>query len=440
MSIRGLTDSTTGRRIDPDGRYSGKTANTYRVSSSGGSFSSLAEAFAALGEMSQTVGIRLLLDGGEYPVSDTLTVDFPFPIRIEGSGSNATLIQAATGLTEKPMFVLKSDCDFHSLTLDGSTLANYDQSDEAKLICINPEDVNIYCEVVDAVLNGAARGVCCQSDSSFFVFNFIISNMSQVGIGYAAPSANSSSVSSSQSLERVSGALDIEIGNLVNCAVGINLYSGEDTDVFINTCRFLNEATQVAINYRPDDFQYSRFVVTDNDWNEVGTFLANIDLTTERDADIFVDNNVGVMSYAPHFVMMLADGTATTTCTNQNTWYKATIDAPTYTKVKFASDGNKMTYLPTRSGDILMSLSMNISAGTANRTLRVGVIKNGVTATPVASMSIRFTSAGQPWIVSYLFEADSVAYGDYFEIWYNCTSASGTAFTTNDVDWVAWRR
>lgn len=78
---------------------------------------------------------------------------------------------------------------------------------------------------------------------------------------------------------------------------------------------------------------------------------------------------------------------------------------------------------------------MNVATSQSNRTLKIGIIKNGDTANPVGSISLRFTASGTPFIVALSCKVNNVKKDDYFEMWYNCTSAGNTTFTTSDIDW-----
>ena len=59
------------------------------------------------------------------------------------------------------------------------------------------------------MMNGGARGICSTSASDIYIFNFIIENATQAAIGFASESEG--------------GSIDAEIGNIINCPMGINL-------------------------------------------------------------------------------------------------------------------------------------------------------------------------------------------------------------------------
>jgi hypothetical protein len=646
------------------GGTGGKVVNTYRVSSSGGDFTTLQAAIEHLGGLSsQTDGVRLVLDGGHYTISDTVVVDFGFPLRIEGSGSNNTFFDAADGLQTKPMFEIVSACDFSAVTFDGSTLTDWWLSDTAAFIYIETDD--LYLEFTDFIMYEAATGICSHSNSEFFVFNFIIEKMRRVGIGIN--NENSST----------GGSIDSEVGNFVDCGMAVNLYRADEADIFIDTCRFINGtsyqttfnalsqtsrawmgmciqdrdifvsvfggsiyrqswgtgnfvtlsqtnrnwAGMCALNnyvyaaveggdiyrrasdstgfvglgqtsmdwsgmavangnvyaevynggiymqtggegtfnslsqttrnwsgmcsrgtdvyactyggdiykqtggtgnfvalsqtsrnwtymasdgndvyaaveggdiykqsggtgafealdqetrawsgmvctdggdvyaatlngdiyklqvygygvfYNPALFtNFSRFLLSGNDWNEIGTLFQGMDFTLQRDADIQIFGNAGESDYHATTQMEVDGNTTGTVCTNSNTWYKAELgSAVSYRNVKFGSSGNRLIYYPTKTGDLIFNVTLNVLSSLANRTLKVGIIKNGVTAATIGAFSARITASAVPWLLSFTFENIKVRRNDYFEIWLNCTSSGSTTFTVQDVNWLLRR-
>lgn len=383
--------------------------NTIRVSETAliKNMSDLTDYLDDLETNGQTDGVRVIFDSGHYAISDTVNFDYSFPIHLEGSD---TYFEAATGLTGKPMFLLNGEVYFKSVTFDGTTLTDWELSDEAKIICIEADGV--YCEIVDFFMYGGARGICCTGASDIFVFNFIISGCSQVGIGFASANAG--------------GSIDAEMGNFENCAVGVNLFEGSNVDVFLNTLRFLNETGQVGINYVGADFTYSRFSISNCEYNQIGTFLNGIDFTLERDADIELIGTIGYPNKDPKVIIEVEDQTVATTCTVAGTYYKVNFGTlfSTYLteNVKFSienisSNTNNIKYLTDHTRDILFTISVAIQANANGRNCRVGLVRDrNSNLTLQGKMLQRLVTSGQPQNMTFQVYVKDVLKNDIYSI------------------------
>jgi len=71
----------------------------------------------------------------------------------------------------------------------------------------------------------------------------------------------------------------------------------------------------------PDD----RFSIIGCDWNYVGDFVSGFDFTRQdaRDAGITIKSCIGISDQTPYFKINLSNGTAATTCTTKDVYYRA---------------------------------------------------------------------------------------------------------------------
>lgn len=392
-----------------------------------GNFATISEAVEWF-ILNATGPMEILLDAGHHPISDTIVIDATYPLAIRGCGSNSTFIEAASGLENKPMFELKSDCDFKSVSFDGSTLSGWKDSDNAKIITITGSGV--YSEITDFIMDTGARGVCMKSDSEVFVFNFIIRNMRQVGIGFSS--------------EIAGGALDIEMGNFENCALGINLYKGIDVDVYLSGLRFLNQSGQVGVNRIESDFSYSFFRMDHCDHNFVGTFLQGFDFSLARDANIdildcnnYPDNN----PRADAEIFGATSGNVTTLPSSVNVWTKLIMPTPTTTLKKFSWDdvNKKLIYLSDYQKGGMLTFSGTIQTGASPRTVEIALFQNPgdgpqPVGTPILRTLLRTTASNVPFVVSACSSVALVQKDDEFQWWVRSPSHANFTMTLQDMN------
>lgn len=400
--------------------------NTIRVSTGEGNIQSIADLQSALDELEangQTAGIRIVIDGGSWNVADTLDINYTYPISIEGSGIASTILQAATGLANKPMIEIASRCDIKSIGLDGSTLASWGTNSAEGFILISN---NVYCEITDFSADTGYYGIKLNDAGELFMYNFVVSAITDCGIEFDSVAAG--------------GMIDVEIGNFEDCAYAVCLTKGSGVSVFIDTVRFLNEVGQTAVNYVPADFvSYTTFTVSGCEWNHVGTFRAGFDFTLVRDADIEFMNNVGDENKSPHAKINVNNNSTTTTITTGKTYYVAayTNDANAY-KCKWTLADNKMTYQSNHATDVVMVITGSIETNWQPANISVAILKNG-TGDPISPMTVFSKTSGEAVSFGLVAYLDDVEKGDYYQIIVTCDS-DGKTVTIKYLNWYASAR
>jgi len=76
-----------------------------------------------------------------------------------------------------------------------------------------------------------------------------------------------------------------------------------------------------------------------------------------------------------------------------------------------------------------------LSCNNANRTISLGIVKNGSSGTRYGETTLRVTVASQPFQFSTIAYLTDIAPGDYFEL-YSSSLNSGDIVTFQDVLWL----
>ena len=368
----GLTGNTgnTGN-TGPTGPTLASLVNRIIVGSNG-DYSSLKDAVDWF-NANATANTEIIIDGGPRNISDTITINNPtYVLAIRGIGYQVTVLQAETGLTNKPMFNIRSECYFYHLTATGSTLASYGTVSGENFATFDTNS-QIYCEFQDVLLDHFYVGISDQIGVSYFLFNFNIDNcITGVEVNYTTTSIANQST-------------DIEIGNFTNYTTAIALTkAGTAHGVQLMHLIFNNGSGDTAINYVGGDFLYlaNATNMMNCSFNEVGTFINGPDFTNSRDADIVIKSNVGVEDKTPHAKINVRNSVTTTTVTTAGTYYKIAFTNTSSYTCKFGIAAGKMTYYPSYPNDMTAMLTGNISVNQNNRNLSV-VLRRSIAVSTV---------------------------------------------------------
>ncbi|MCD9015684.1 hypothetical protein K7P01_09160 [Fulvivirgaceae bacterium QH1ED-6-2] len=394
----------------------GKVDNVFDVSETG-SWTTIEEMIEFLDvHMEQPSVVRLV--GGDYTVDATQTIDLPFPLTIQGSSYGAATITAGAGVSGS-MFDCATETYFKMLAFDAGGVSGID--------AIHLTSANEYYEVKDCTIDGFAKGIVALSNVEVWIFELDILNATTAGVEIAAGGLSGVSLKISET-------------DFINCGKGINLLSGTNPVVSILNCGFYNNSGgQIGINYVPATFtSLSRVFVTNNSWNNTGTFMSGFDFTlaSGRDANTFIKNNSGGQDRNPNSRINVSNNVATTSIAVAGTWYKANWTAGTQTSIttKWTIGTNRITYQPVNRSDGWAIITGNITVPANNRTISIAIVKNGVTTTRYGETDLRLTTASDPYQFATTIYLADIGPGDYFEIY--CTSlTSGETATFRDVQW-----
>jgi len=369
-----------------------------------GSWTTIEEVIEFLDEhMCMPVVVRLVQ--GNIPISNTITIDLPYPLTIQGASFGTTTVTAASGLAGKPMFRCLSESYFKMLMFDATTLSGYGSN--AGEDCIRLSGTGTYHEIKDCTFDGFYNTILDSTDAELWLFECDISNAHNNGVLLHS---------------NISGVkLRMSETDFISCVKGVNLEKGSDAIIQINTGAFLNAGgSDIGINYVPADFtSFQNIIISNNSWNNTGYFISGFDFTRAdgRDADAFICNNAGMEDKKPHCKINVNNNLWTTTLASNALWYHANwINGATSTTCKWKLEDNKITYLQTNVTDAFAVITGNISVNSSNRVITIAICKNGSTLVRYGETDLRITVANQPFQFSTVIHVPELHKNDYLEV------------------------
>lgn len=340
---------------------------------------------------SATSNIEILLAAEHHLVTDTITVNNPSRnLFIRGLGSSVSFIDAHTGLTGKPMFNFKSYCDISKCQAVGSTLTNYGTATNENFITFNTNS-NIYSEITDIQINGFKIGVADLIGVDIFLFNYIISDCGEaVRVDYSSTGIALTT-------------LDMEVGNIINCPIGVYLKKALLSDFLIMHVIFKHtNSGDIAMLYDGNNFNFNGIGNIFNcTYNNLGTFMSGFDFSRAdgRDADIEVIGNAGSEDMVPHSKINIIDNTATTTITTGNTYYNLNGIIPEWT-IDFDVAATAGTFTITYNGQTTSNIAYNATVATIKSALEALTNITTVTVIQITASkawNIDFNTVGEGW-------------------------------------------
>ncbi len=220
---------------------------------------------------------RIKINPGDYNISDTIEINCPYPLSLEGFGTSTTNLYATNALTTKPMFDVKSTVDFKGLSFYG--LSGKTSIDDE--CCIDCSTSNLYTEIHQCYFNGFYKAIEIEGDTEFWIFDSIIEN-SRYGIWSKGGKFGASEMT------------------IKDNKVGVQIELSATTDnVSIQNTIFNVDSGQVGINYIDNNYIPSYHFATGNAFYGTGTYLSGFTFTTKAQSDVRYENNVGLANYRP---------------------------------------------------------------------------------------------------------------------------------------------
>ncbi len=389
-----------------------------------GSWTSIQEAIEFLDiHMSGPTVIRL--SDESYEIDNTIIINLPYALTIQGLSYGTSNIEAATGLTGKPMFRCFSDVYFKMLNFDATTLTNYGNlagEDAIRLL-----GSGTYNEVKDSYFDGFNTTILDSTDAELWVFEVDIANAKSNGILVHSAVANT--------------ILKVAETDFINCKRGVNLSKADSATIQLASgVYYVGNGTDTAIVYRPATFtNFSSISVTGNSWNNVGIYISGFDFTRSdgRDANAKVEANAGTGDKKPYCFVNKVNAT-TDVAVSANVWTKVNWGANSSEVIsKWTIAGNRITYQPTNKRNAIVTFTANIKTVSNNRNISICVVKNGESTNAAyrfGETTVRTSVANQPYQFSFLAFLEDINKNDYFEIFYMCTT--GETLTIEDMQWL----
>jgi hypothetical protein len=339
---------------------------------------------------SATSDVQIMLDSGDHEISNTVTINNP-SFQLEICGNSNTYLNAAVGLSAKPMFILTSDCTIKCFYADGSTLPNYGvDSREVFALC---NETGIYVEIVDFSINYFYTAILDTAGMDYFAFNFYITNC-VVGCdtNYVADPGYTT-------------FKDIEIGNFEKCNTAIKMTSAYLENFMIAHIIFIQIGYPTATSISYDGTNYHPglvFNLFNNTYDNVGTFMSGFDFsrTDGRDANIEVYGNVGTEDKSPHCYYSTVDNISTTVMTAANTFYKVNFNARKTIAWNLAATAGTFT-LTVNNEVTTPPLAWNATTATIKAELEaLGVVTtvNVVQVIAARSWTVEYATVDEGWI------------------------------------------
>jgi len=389
--------------------------NVFEVSDNG-SWTTIDEILAFLGvHMVAPSIIRLV--GGDFLITATQTINLPYPLTFQGSSYGTSYILASAGLSGA-MFDCKTESYFKMLAFDANGMSGID----AILLETDLE----YYEVKDCTFDGFSKAIKAATNVEFWVFEVDITGATTAGIELATGAKSGVSLKISET-------------DFISCEKGINLLSGINPIISILNCGFYGaDGTDIGINYVPATFTtLKNMFVTNNTWNNVGAFMSGFDFTRSdgRDANTFIKNNSGGQDQNPHCRINVNNNISTTNLVTLNTWYKGVWTNTSSTTTNWTIGNNRITYQPVNKSDAWAIITGNISVAASNKTISIGIVKNGNATVRYGETDLRLTTGGQPYQFTTVIYLSDIGPGDYFELWAASITSSTEVVTFRDLQW-----
>lgn len=394
-----------------------RTDNLLDVSQNG-SFTTISEVIEFL-NLHMSIPTVVRLSGEIHEIDATQTINLPYPVTFQGLSFGETEIDATSGVSGSPMFDCQTECYFKMLTFKAYANASGNNA-------LNLTGSETYYEVKDAYFTGFNKGIVSTNDNDLWVLDVDFEDCPGAGVEIAAGTASG-------------GSFKISESDFLQCGNGVHLLSGVSETVSILNCTFYNTASgsDIGVLYTPATFiSFTSIFITNNAWNNQGTFFSGFDFARAdgRDANVFLNNNAGTENKNPHCKINVNNNVSTTTVTTAGTFYKANWTNTSFYTTKWIVANNRITYQTDYLLDAWAIITGNITVDSSNIRITIGIVKNGVTGTRYGETDLRIVTANQPFQFSTVIYIPDMNKNDYLEL-FATSSQSGVIVRFQDVQW-----
>jgi hypothetical protein len=377
--------------------------------------------------MSGPTVVRL---AGPFTVDATVAINLAHPVTFQGISYGEAVLSPGASLSGNPMFQCTSEAYFKMLQFDAGSGGYGGSSGEDAIQLLGSGE---YFEVKDCNFTGFNKTIAVKSNVELWLFETDINDAVAAGVEIDAAGTDDAVFKVSET-------------DFINCAKGINLVAANKATVSILNCGFYNGLLQTGIVYFPAAFtNFSSMFITNNSWNNTGTFVSGFDFTRTdgRDSKAFLQNNAGDGDKNPNFHINVLNSATTTALGAINTWVKVnwnhsltTTTTTMWTVDNSAAGVNKVTYQPANRRGGHFIITGNLSVNQASRTISLGIVKKGASGVRYGETTIRTGTQNTPTLFSTIVYLGDIAPGDWFEIYISSTSVNDIV-TIQDLQWFA---
>jgi hypothetical protein len=388
------------------------------------SWTNIDQAVAFL-NMHMSAPSMIRLASGDYPISNTITINLPYALTIAGINFGAVRINANTGLAGKPMFNCSSETYFRMLRFETSPLPGYGNAVNEDAIWISGSSKKYY-DIHECRFDGFNKIIKQLNHSELWVFNCYLLNAKAAGIELDAGTL-------SGLVFRVSAT------KFTNNRISVNLLSGVNATVSItNGGAYTSNPTDVVVNYVPTSFVTMTAVTLMNMyWNGIGKFTNGFDFSRQdgRDAAAYIQLNVNESDHNPSCFISVTDNVLNTNLTTANVLYKANwVNTDSITTL-MGINGNRITFLSPHKRDMIVYITGNMRNFFRKSEITIGLVKNGNTSVLYGTTTIYIPTILDPFQFGTNIYLKDVNKDDYFELFCKSNSASDVIII-KDVQWL----
>jgi hypothetical protein len=395
----------------------------YSITIGSTDFPTLAATIAWLAAGNMSGNTTLLLTTDNEAITDTITINLPYNLAIKGGAYDQNTLNAGAGLTNKPMFILKSNTTFTKVIFDGSTLVDYGTLSTEN--CFNLDTDDVYFELKDFYVGGFYNGIYQTSNAEIWTMEGGYSNC--YNAGYELNTTSDGAIFRST-------LNDWSADNTGYTYTGIKLTSG--STIYFSSENDTAHLTTLDtfIEYSGSSISYVDIVVIGCIWNNIGTFRTGFDFTLKRDADIILLNNVGDGNLCPKAKINVVANTGTTAI-NSATYVKVNYDVSSTYLTKFSFIDNNLTFSPTHKKSFNMWISGSLVTSTAISNTIIAIVKNDNTGTTYGNMNVTLDVNARAFNFSTNVYVQDIVENDYFNI-YAINTGTNDTIVLQDMNWM----
>jgi hypothetical protein len=351
--------------------------------------------------------VRIKVNPGTYEVNETIHVDCPYRMVIEGCGTNLSIITNGINLDQSPVFKLESACDIKKIKIISNDGFGSQNNEHAIDIDLLYEDEYIQFHNIEIIEFNIGININFNTVTPFrtWIFDSIINDCQTA-------------------IYTNNGALDISELSLFNNNIAVNILVTSNEDRFsIQNSIIYVDTGKTGIQYsNPSSFVQPYNFATSNSFFGSGTYISGFNFNIPSQVDFGYTNNLNLQEFKPNAFIEFNNNTTVTNIANTAVYYKAAgTNTGSSLGIKFQITNNRATYLPSVSRYIHIIATGDVTAASNNQTLRVALYQNGTTNLQEVDVRVITNGLGYGFAINKIIMVNQ---NDYFEIFVRNTSST----------------